>query len=146
MALAGATLRVARATDRMAAIRAFYIDGLGFRELAAFEDHAGFDGVILGAPGAPYHLEFTRQRGRPAGASADPESLLVFYLPDAAQWRQAVDRLRAFGVEPVASHNPYWDVAGLTFEDPDGFRVVLQQGAWPPPSPASPPAPGLARP
>jgi hypothetical protein len=24
-----------------------------------FEDHAGFDGVMLGEPGAPYHFEFT---------------------------------------------------------------------------------------
>ena len=131
MGLAGATLRVARSTGRLEEIVAFYADGLGLQKLAAFEGHAGFDGVVLGAPHATYHLEFTRERGQPSGAIPDPETLLVFYLPDAAEWQAAVDRLRALGVAPVASHNPYWDAHGLTFEDPDGFRVVLQQAAWP---------------
>jgi catechol 2,3-dioxygenase-like lactoylglutathione lyase family enzyme len=130
MGIAGAKLRVARSTDRMDEVTAFYVSGLGFEKLAAFEDHAGFDGVVLGAPRAPYHLEFTRERGRPSGATPDPESLLVFYLPDEAEWRAAVERLRALGVAPVASHNPYWDRGGLTFEDPDGFRLVLQNAAW----------------
>jgi hypothetical protein len=32
--------------------------------------------------------------------------------------------------EPVPSFNPYWDRAGRTFEDPDGYRVVLQNAPW----------------
>ena len=127
----GATLRVARSTSRLEGIRAFYVEGLGLQPLAAFEDHAGFDGLIVGSPNAPYHLEFTRERARPSAPQPHPESLLVFYLPDEAEWRSAVGRLQALGIGPVASHNPYWDKAGLTFEDPDGFRVVLQNAAWP---------------
>lgn len=130
MTLAAATLRVARSTDRMDEVTAFYVAGLGFEELAAFEDHAGFDGVVLGSPGAPYHLEFTRQRGRRSHATPDPETLLVFYLPDETEWRAAIARLRGLGIEPLPSHNPYWDRSGLTFEDPDGFRIVLQNAAW----------------
>lgn len=30
------------------------------------------------------------------------------------------------------SFNPYWDRLGVTFEDPDGYRVVLQRDAWEP--------------
>jgi hypothetical protein len=30
----------------------------------------------------------------------------------------------------VQSFNPYWDQHGKTFEDPDGYRVVLQNAAW----------------
>jgi YycE-like protein len=30
----------------------------------------------------------------------------------------------------VKSFNPYWDGNGCTFEDPDGYRVVLQNAAW----------------
>jgi catechol 2,3-dioxygenase-like lactoylglutathione lyase family enzyme len=131
MSLEAATLRVARSTARLDEIRAFYMDGLGFRLLAAFEDHAGFDGLILGAPHALYHLEFTRERGKASSPEPHPESLLVFYLPEEAAWRAAVARLRAFGAEPCAAHNGYWDRSGLTFEDPDGFRVVLQHAAWP---------------
>ena len=111
-------------------VTAFYVDGLGFERLASFEDHAGFDGDILGSPGAPYHLEFTHQRHAQGFPAPHPDTLLVFYLPDQADWRAAVARLRTFGTAPVASQNPYWDRVGLTFVDPDGFRIVLQQDAW----------------
>jgi catechol 2,3-dioxygenase-like lactoylglutathione lyase family enzyme len=131
MALERATLRVARSTSRLEDVGAFYVEGLGFQPITAFEDHAGFDGLVIGAPHAPYHLEFTRERARPSGPAPHPESLLVFYLPDEAEWRAAISRLQALGISPVASHNPYWDKAGLTFEDPDGFRIVLQNAAWP---------------
>ena len=36
----------------------------------------------------------------------------------------------ACGYQPVKSFNPYWDVRGRTFEDADGYRIVLQQAAW----------------
>ena len=26
--------------------------------------------------------------------------------------------------------NPYWETRGRTYEDPDGYRVVLQQAEW----------------
>jgi gamma-glutamylputrescine oxidase len=42
----------------------------------------------------------------------------------------AVGRMVAAGYAPVMSFNPYWDRNGVTFEDPDGYRVVLQQGSW----------------
>jgi hypothetical protein len=38
--------------------------------------------------------------------------------------------MRAAGFAPVTSFNPYWDVDGVTFEDPDGYRVVIQQASW----------------
>lgn len=46
--LQSAHLRVARATDNLAKLVQFYRDGLGFAVLGSFEDHAGFDGVLLG--------------------------------------------------------------------------------------------------
>ncbi len=39
--------------------------------------------------------------------------------------------MKAVGFEPVRSLNPYWDVRGRTFEDPDGYRVVLECADWP---------------
>jgi catechol 2,3-dioxygenase-like lactoylglutathione lyase family enzyme len=109
---------------------AFYRDGLGLQMLSRFEDHEGFDGVMLGGPGAQWHLEFTTHRRRPAERTPGPEDLLVLYLPDPAAWREAVARLERFGAPRVAAANPYWDRAGATFEDPDGRRVVLQNAAW----------------
>ncbi len=130
MTLKNMTLRIARPTDDLAALTEFYRDGLGFEELYRFVDHAGFDGVMLGHRGAPYHLEFTHRRGHAVGRAPNTEHLLVFYLPDRAAWTAAAARMRAHGLAPVASDNPYWDRHGVTFEDPDGYRVVLQNAAW----------------
>ncbi len=109
---------------------AFYRDGLGFEVLGGFEDHEGFDGVMLGHRDAGYHLELTHQRGHRVGRAPNAEHLLVFYLPDAEAWRRLVARLEAQGHEAVPSNNPYWDRRGKTFEDPDGYRVVLRNAAW----------------
>lgn len=123
-------LRVARPTNDSAALLAFYRDGLGFEVIGQFQDHDGFDGVMLGHPQAPYHLEFTQEHGQPAGGAPSAEHLLVFYLPDADEWQAAVARMQAAGFASAPAHNPYWDQHGRTFQDPDGYRVVLQQAAW----------------
>ena len=129
--LAKAHLRIARPTDHLPEILRFYCDGLGFQVLSSFQDHDGFDGVMLGHPVAPYHLEFTRQHGQVAGPTPSKENLLVFYLPDPLVWQQSIARMEQAGFEAVKSHNPYWDRRGKTFEDADGYRVVLQQADWP---------------
>jgi catechol 2,3-dioxygenase-like lactoylglutathione lyase family enzyme len=125
------TLRVARATDRLEEVVRFYVEGLGLDKLGSFENHEGFDGVILGTPAATYHLEFTHQRGQAVGRAPTEENLLVFYLPDEAEWTSALNRMESAGYQSVPSLNPYWDRHGRTFEDPDGYRVVLQNAAWP---------------
>ncbi|HMJ04976.1 MAG TPA: VOC family protein, partial [Chthoniobacterales bacterium] len=71
-----AHLRVARATDDLPALLRFYRDGLGFEVLGSFEDHAGFDGVMLGHAGGGYHLEFTHRQTERVGQAPTPESLL----------------------------------------------------------------------
>lgn len=137
--LGKAHLRVARPTDNLAAVVRFYRDGLGMEVLSEFKGHDGFDGVMLGLPGAAYHLEFTHKRGHVVGRAPTSENLLVIYLPDPAAWRAAVARLARAGHYAVGSFNPYWDEHGRTFEDPDGYRVVLQNRDWdfgPPPPPA----------
>ena len=123
-------LRVARPTDDIEALLPFYRDGLGLSLLYRFQDHTGFDGVMLGSVGAPYHFEFTHARGHRVGRSPTADHLVVFYLPDEVRWRAAVARMDRAGFAPVASFNPYWDRQGVTFEDPDGYRVVLQNSAW----------------
>ena len=44
-------LRVARHTERLDEVVAFYRDGLGFSEIGGFRDHNGYDGVFLALPG-----------------------------------------------------------------------------------------------
>ena len=119
-------IRIARPTDNLDEVVRFYRDGLGFEIIGSFRDHDGFDGVMLGHKGAAYHLEFTCKTGHRVGRAPTADNLLVFYVPDAGKWELAATRLQRNGYKPVKSFNPYWDKVGKTFEDPDGYRIVLQ--------------------
>ncbi|MBI3542105.1 MAG: VOC family protein [Deltaproteobacteria bacterium] len=123
-------LRVARPTNQLERISEMYRKGLGLEVLGAFDGHEGYDGVMLGAAAAPYHFEFTRERGHQAPRCPSEEHLLVFYVSDPAEWQLTADRMLAAGFIAVASRNPYWDRDGRTFEDPEGYRVVLSRTAW----------------
>ncbi|WP_298430755.1 VOC family protein [uncultured Jannaschia sp.] len=128
--MAAPTLRVARAATDLDALLPFYVEGLGFDVLGRFADHDGFDGLMLGHPNAPWHLEFTRHGDAPAPPPPGPESLLVLYLPDPGDWRAATERMARAGFPPVDAANPYWDARGRTYADPEGWRTVLQNAAW----------------
>ncbi|CAN5240953.1 VOC family protein [soil metagenome] len=123
-------LRVDRPSNDLDAVVKFYRDTLDFTLLGEFKDHDGFDGVMLGHPESCFHLEFTHKHGHTAGLAPSEEHLLIFYLPDAIKWQHAVEQLERSGHQPVNAFNPYWDQHGKTYEDPDGYRVVLQNAAW----------------
>jgi len=123
-------LRIARPVADLARSTDLYCRGLDLRVLGRFEDHGGFDGVMLGAAGGGYHFEFTRHREHPVAPAPTVEDLVVFYLPDATEWHLACARMTAAGFRQVVSFNPYWDRSGRTYEDADGYRVVLQNADW----------------
>lgn len=123
-------LRVARPTDRLKEIARMYVDGLDFEVLFEFQDHAGFDGVIIGQPNQPYHLEFTHHAGVVVGGAPTEDNLLVFYVPDRDEWTARCAKMLKAGFAEVKSYNPYWDQSGKTFEDLDGYRVVIESSAW----------------
>ena len=108
----GSTMRVARPTDNLAAIAEMYTKGLGFTMLAEFEDHSGFDGIILGHPKQPYHIEFTSQRGHKVGKAPSQDHLLVFYIPEKDDWQASCAKMISAGFREAPSYNPYWDPAG----------------------------------
>jgi hypothetical protein len=87
---------------------------------------------MLGTPGAGYHFEFTYFRNHPVVPSATPEDLAIFYMPDAVVWQNSCAQMTLAGFKHVSSLNPYWDMHGRTFQDHDGYRVVLQNLAWSP--------------
>ena len=124
-------LRIARPSLDLDASRRFYVEGLGLQLLFSFEDHAGFDGMIIGHPTWPYHLEFTRNRRVSVRPAPSNEDLLILYLPLGDEWERAVARLREFGAREIAASNPYWNLQGVTFVDPDGYGIVLQNASWP---------------
>ncbi len=123
--LPAAQVRIARPTDRLEEVVRFYRDDLGLPVIGSFDGHAGYSGVMVGLPGHGYHLEFTtHEHGSPCSAPT-PDNLLVLHIPDRAAIDAAVARLGALGYHPVPPENPYWARAGVTIEDPGGWRVVL---------------------
>lgn len=118
-------VRVARPMDQLDKIKEFYVDGLGLEVVGHFENHQGYDGMMIGLPGKVYHLEFTQHvDGSPCPAPTH-DNLLVFYMPDAKQIEVVVNRLDSLGYPVVEPENPYWAERGKTIEDPDGWRIVL---------------------
>jgi hypothetical protein len=85
--------------------------------------------VMIGLPGRTHHLEFTRHRNGSDGTASSRDNLLVFYIPDPEQLAQARRRLEALEHRPVPPANPYWLDKSVSFEDPDGWRIVLCQTA-----------------
>ena len=125
-------LRIARPVSDIGRTKDMYVRGLGLKVVGSFQDHEGFDGVMLGSLGAGYHFEFTHSREHPVRPAPTVEDLAVFYMPSDAEWRAACASMEKAGFKPVASYNPYWDKNGRTFEDLDGYRIVLEQGEWDP--------------
>ena len=124
------TLRIARPAEDLTATCEFYCDILGFEKLGSFEGHQGFDGVMLGHVGMPYHLEFTYNHNHPASPVSTSEDLLIFYIAEKQQWEEMVGKLKELNIPSEKNENPYWDTAGQTFRDPNGYRIVLQFGDW----------------
>lgn len=123
-------LRIARPVRDLAATQAMYCRGLGLRVIGSFENHDGFAGVMLGMAGSNYHFEFARSRKHPVAPTPTAEDLVVFYIPMSAEWQSTCANLLAAGFRQVAAFNPYWDVRGRTYEDRDGYRIVLQNAEW----------------
>jgi hypothetical protein len=108
-----------------------YMQGLGLREVGRFENHDGFDGVMLGHPDLPFHFEFTHCHDPRIVPTPTPEDLFVVYLPDADEWYAGCMRMHASGFVSITSFNPYWNRRGRTFFDADGYRIVLEHDTWP---------------
>lgn len=108
-----------------------YRRGLGLQLLDSFRDHAGFDGAMLGHAGAHYHLEFTQCRVHPVQPTPTMDDLLVLYIPVKSEWQASCKNMLIAGFKQVTSFNPYWEIRGRTYQDPDGYRIVLEQARPP---------------
>lgn len=127
----GAThVRIARPTDKLEKVVAFYHNALGLPIIGSFADHDGYNGYMLGIKGAEIHLEFTQLgKGEPCPApSAD--NLLVLYFATPIAYNEAIELMESFGHTEVEPENPYWLGRSKTYADPDGWRVVLHNGLY----------------
>ena len=114
-------LRVARHTDRLDELVAFYRDRVGLPEIGRFTDHDGYDGVFLEVPGTGAHLELTTG-GNHRAPEPHPESLLILYFDSPAELELVAERIDQ---PPVVPANPYWRANAVAYADPDGFQLLL---------------------
>jgi len=124
-------VRIARPSTDLARAESFYAGGLGLEVLYRASGQAGeHDLLMLGWPDAQWHLELVHDPAAPIAPTPTVEDLLVIYL-DGPVPEALVAELVAAGGRTVPAHNPYWDRYGVTFADPDGYRLVLCRRAWP---------------
>lgn len=116
--------RVARHTNNIDSIINFYRNILGLEILGEFKNHDNYDGVFLGFKNKDWHLEFTVSDEKPIH-NFDDDDLLVFYCDSQDEFKILKDRFRENGIKKVEAKNPYWNLNGITYLDPDGFRIVI---------------------
>jgi catechol 2,3-dioxygenase-like lactoylglutathione lyase family enzyme len=114
-------LRIARHTNRLENVVAFYRDRVGFPEIGRFENHDGYDGVFLEIPGTNTHFELTTGGDHPP-PDPHPESLIVLFLESQAAIDEIAGRINQ---PPVVPANPYWRANAQAYADPDGFQLLL---------------------
>lgn len=124
-------MRIARPVTDLKRSAMMYCLGLELQHVGGFNDHDGFNGVMLGRKELGWHMEFTECRHHPVQPLQTEEDLLVLYYRQENEWLLACARMHEAGFAIVPSFNPYWDISGRTFADHDGYRVVLQNNAWP---------------
>lgn len=123
-------MRIAKPVTNLERSFLMYSQGLGLHKIAEFNDHDGFNGIMLGQGDVDWHIEFTFCQNHPVQPLHTEEDLLVLYYSDENEWVQACERMIDAGFRVIESFNPYWDVNGRTFVDLDGYRVVIQNKTW----------------
>jgi hypothetical protein len=117
-------LRIARHTTDLNRIIDFYGRIAGLKVLGEFKDHHDYSGVFMGIPGENWHIEFTVSK-TPPEHKPDDDDLFVFYAASLEEFASLKKRFVKNNVKAVKPRNPYWEKNGITFEDPDGYRVVI---------------------
>lgn len=131
MDLTTAPVRMARPSADLDSARRFWVDGVGLSVLwETGPDHQeGHALLMVGPQAAQWHLELVHDPAALAANPPGPEDLLVLYLGEQPA-EDTLQRIGAHGGTRVAARNPYWDRWGFTFEDPDGYRLVLSHRTW----------------
>lgn len=130
---AHAPLRIARPTRDMAAAERFWVEGVGLdvQWRTANPTGEGDRLLMVGLPGASWHLEILNDPASAAMHPPGPEDLLVVYLNGPVP-AALVERVTSAGGIRTAARNPYWDRYGISFRDPDGYLFVLCERDWRP--------------
>lgn len=117
-------IRVARHTNDLDKIKTFYTTVLGFEVLGSFENHDSYDGLFLGKPNLDWHLEFTKSN-EIVDFNYNEDDILVFYPNTILEYNHLIENVLSNSIELITSNNPYWNLNGKMFLDPDGYRIVI---------------------
>jgi catechol 2,3-dioxygenase-like lactoylglutathione lyase family enzyme len=117
-------LRVARHTNNLEKIEAFYVNILGFERLGGFQNHNNYDGVFIGKSDLDWHFEFTESNDK-ANHHFDEDDIIVLYPTTILEYNNLLDSVSNNNISIITSKNPYWNENGKMFLDPDGYRIVI---------------------
>jgi catechol 2,3-dioxygenase-like lactoylglutathione lyase family enzyme len=117
-------IRFARHTTNLQRMLNFYCGLLGLELITRFENHEGYDGIILGDGSNNWEVEFTSSGDAPSHIPGT-DDILVFYFDSREKYNSMLEKLKQEGLKQLIPSNPYWEIHGMTIADPDGFRVVI---------------------
>jgi catechol 2,3-dioxygenase-like lactoylglutathione lyase family enzyme len=108
--LAANHLRIARPSHGLQAAERFWVGGLGLEVLFQADESAegGHALLMVGWPGAAWHLELVGDPDDATPAAPTEEDLLVLYVGGEVD-EEVIRRLVEAGGTRVAARNPYWD-------------------------------------
>jgi catechol 2,3-dioxygenase-like lactoylglutathione lyase family enzyme len=122
-------VRIARPTRDLGRALAFYRDLAGLPVVAAFEDHDGYSGAVLGLPDRATQLELVFHAAVEPAPTAEDQ--LVLYLGSADEVAARASEIGRGGHDPKPTANPYWTRTGaVAFVDPDGYWLILSPDSW----------------
>ncbi|MCY4180334.1 MAG: LacI family DNA-binding transcriptional regulator [Litoreibacter sp.] len=122
-------LHLVRPTPKLAAIRGFYVDGLGLDVLFEGTHDSDDEGFVVGAPQCLYGIEFKKSSRLSNEWTQREVFALNFCYADFHKWEEAVIRMKTAAFVQVACPEPSPVMSSHTFEDPDGYHISVQHTA-----------------
>ena len=116
--------RIARHTNKIKKITAFYINILNLEILGSFTNHNNYDGVFIGKENLDWHLEFTTS-DELAKHQFDDDDILVFYPTTMNLYNDIIENINTHKLKTHKAKNPYWHENGILIRDPDGYNIIV---------------------
>lgn len=116
--------RYARHCKNISQLTSFYTSVLNLEVLGSFQDHDGYDGVLIGLKGLSWHLEYTQNTQEPH-SRFDEDDALVFYPDSLEAYSKILDNLKLFKIKTIESKNPYWKDKAVCFKDCDEYNIIV---------------------
>ena len=117
-------LRIARHTNKISELTAFYTEIIGLEIIGKFENHNGYDGVFIGKENMNWHLEFTASSDK-TNQKINEDDLIVFYPDNKNEYEKILEKVKDKQINILNAKNPYWNENGILIKDPDGFGVII---------------------